>query len=304
MTEVSTSIRKKNKANFSKESRYGYLLVLPLMALIVTFTFFPAAYSFVISLFHYNPFGHQIYFVGLTNYSQVFSSVEFRNSVLNVLYYTVVVVVAQTAIAFLLALLFNHKVRISRFSRAVVFIPAITSPVSLSIIFIWVFSNQGLVNYFLSFLHAGPINFFYSTTWAFPAIMALNIFSTAPYFMVLYLAGLQAIPRHILEAASLDGVKTGWKRFRYFYAPMMGFTTFLVVILGIIGSMQLFDQIYVITGGGPAHTTYVPMIYIYNRTFIYFGTIGLSAAASFILFAAIATMTLLQRRYLKEIRWY
>lgn len=299
----STIKNKKRKLNLKLEARYGYLLVAPLMVLIVVFTFFPAVYSFAISLFHYNPFGHLVYFAGLSNYNSILHSGLFAKSLLNVLYYTAVVVSIQTILAFLFAILFNHKMMVSRVSRAFVFIPAIVSSVALSIIFIWVFSDAGLVNYFLSFFGVKPINFFFSTTYAFPAIMALNIFSTTPYFMILYLAGLQTIPRSVLEAASLDGVKSGWHRFRYIYLPMLNFTTFIVIILGIIGSMQLFDQIYVITDGGPSHATYVPLMFIYNRTFIYFGEVGLSAAASFILFFAILLITLFQRRYLKDTRW-
>ena len=294
---------KKRKAYFKLEAHYGYLLVLPLMALIAIFIFFPAIYSFAISLFHYNPFGHVVFFTGLSNYNTVLHSGLFGIAILNVLYYTVVVVTLQTLLAFGLALLFNHRMMVSRISRALVFIPAITSSVALSIIFIWVFSDQGLVNYALSLFGIHRINFFFSTTYALPAIMAMNIFSTAPYFMIIYLAGLQTIPRSVLEAASLDGMKSAWKRFRYIYVPMLRFSTFIVVILGIIGSMQLFDQIYVITGGGPAHSTYVPMMYIYNRTFLYFGDVGLSAAASFILFFVIMAITLLQRSKLKETGW-
>ncbi|MCL6090633.1 MAG: sugar ABC transporter permease [Candidatus Thermoplasmatota archaeon] len=295
--------KKTVKLNDGMESRYGYILIAPLLLLIVVFIFFPAFYSFAISLFYYNPFGHQIHFAGISNYAEVLHSSLFAISVLNVMYYTAVVVTLQTILAFSLAMLFNYRFRITRMSRALVFVPAITSPVALSIIFIWVFSRQGMVNYFLSMFGVQPINFFFSTTFAFPAIMAMNIFSTAPYFMVMYLAGLQAIPPHILEAASLDGIRSGWKRFRYIYAPMLSFTTFLVVVLGVIGSMQLFDQVFVITGGGPANSTYVPLIYIYNRAFLYFGTLGVSSAASFILFAVIMAVTLLQRRYLKELRW-
>ncbi len=295
--------KKKRNIDTKLEMRYGYLLVAPLMTLIIVFTFFPAIYSFGISLFHYNPFGHEVFFIGLSNYESVLHSGLFAKAILDVLYYTVVVVSIQTILAFLFAILFNHKMRISRISRAFVFIPAIVSSVALSIIFIWVFSDQGPINYFLSFFGIKSINFFYSTAYAFPAIMVLNIFSTTPYFMIIYLAGLQTIPRSVLEAASLDGVKTGWHRFRYIYAPMLNFTTFIVIILGIIGSMQLFDQIYVITEGGPSHATYVPLMFIYNRTFIYFGDVGLSAAASFILFSVIMVITLLQRRYLKDTRW-
>jgi multiple sugar transport system permease protein len=270
------------------------------------FVFFPVLFSLYISLYHYDPFFHKIYFIGLTNYINVLSNPSFIFSIFNVLYYTVVVVTIQTFLAFFLALLFNNKLQSSRITRALVFLPAISSPVAFSIIFIWVFSPQGLVNSFLPYVNIFNLphneNWLLSTTYAFPAIMAMNIFSTAPYFMVIYIAGLQAIPTQILEAAALDGVKSSWHKFRYIYFPMLRFTTTFVVILGIIGSIQLFDQVFVITDGGPAHATYVPLMFIYNRAFIY-DELGQSAAASFVLFAVIMLMTLTQRRFFKEMTW-
>jgi multiple sugar transport system permease protein len=133
--------------------------------------------------------------------------------------------------------------------------------------------------------------------------MLLNIFSTAPYFMIMYLAGLQSIPSPILEAAAIDGVISPWAKFRFFYFPMLTFTTLFVVILGLIGSIQIFDQVYVMTDGGPAHATYVPILYIFNRAYLYPGLMGVSAAASFILFVLIMAITIAQRNFLKEMKW-
>lgn len=291
------------------EMRTGYLFVLPLILLLVIFTLYPVARSFYISFFHWDPFQHSIYFVGLSNYQLVLAGPptpahpSFDFALLNVLYYTGVVVTAQTFAAFGLALLFNVRGPLTRVTRAVVFLPAATSSVAMSALFIWVFSNQGPVNSVLSVFRLAPVNWFQSTTFAFPAIMAMNIFTTAPYFMILYLAGLQSIPPAIEEAANLDGLRSLWSRARYLYFPMLRFTTILVVILGITGSMQLFDQIFVITGGGPAGTTYVPLFYIYDLAFYTTGEQGMAAAASVILFVIILAITLTQRRFLRELRW-
>lgn len=222
---------------------------------------------------------------------------------INVVEYTLIVVTCQTFFSLGLALLFKGKLKINRIGRALIFIPAITSPVAMSIIFIWIFSNQGPINALRAFVGLPVINYFFSTTWAFPAITAMNIFSTAPYFMVMYISGLQAIPPSIYDAASIDGVKSPFAKFRYIYAPMLGFATVLVVILGLVGSMQLFDQIFVITGGGPANTTYVPLFFIYSKAFESFGDLGVSAASSFILFLFIMAATVTQSRYLKGVRW-
>lgn len=286
------------------ESTAAYLMIAPLFVLLILFTFFPVFYSFYISLFHYDPFDHIVYFVGLSNYHIVITNGLFLYSLLNVGYYTLIVVTAQTFLAMLLAILFNTKLPVSRPARAIVYLPAISSPVALSIIFIWVFSPQGLINSLLAFLHMPHgINFLYSVKYAFYAIMALNIFSTAPYFMLIYLAALQSIPLPVLEAASIDGVRSFWHKFRYIYFPMLRFSTILVVILGIIGSMQLFDQVYVMTQGGPGNATLVPLMYVYDYAFLSTGTLGLAAAASFILFAIILVITVLQRNFFRELTW-
>lgn len=286
------------------ESRAGYLFIAPLFGFLILFTFFPVVFSFYISLFHYDPFGHSVYFVGLSNYATVVKNGLFLRSLENVLYYTAVVVTVQTFLSFFMALLFSNRLPASRIARAVVFLPAISSPVALSIIFIWVFSPTGLANTFLLYMGLPhSVNWFNSLTLAFPAIMFMNIYSTVPYFMLFYLAGIQAIPSSVLEAASLDGVRSSWHRFRYIYFPLLKFTTTFVVILGLIGSMQLFDQIFVITLGGPANSTLTPLMLVWNYAFIGSGTLGDAAALSFIVFMIILVLTLTQLNFFRDLAW-
>lgn len=246
----------------TKSNITGYLFILPAFALIVSFMLFPAAYSFAISLMHYDPFFHRIYPVGLTNYAVVLSDPLFRLSLLHALEYTAIVVPTQTILAFAFALLFNEETRLARITRATVFIPAVTSSAVMSVLFIYVFSRDGLLNAFLRvFGVQPPQNWLLSTAWAFPpAIMALNIFSTTPYFMVMFLASLQSIPpQSIMDAAAIDGIRTAVQRSRFFYLPpLLRFSFFFVAVLGVIGSMQLFDQVYIMTAGGPGTSTYVP----------------------------------------------
>ncbi|BBD73443.1 ABC transporter permease [Sulfodiicoccus acidiphilus] len=285
-----------------EEKLTAYAFVLPSILLVTIFLLFPAVYSFVISLLHYDLLFHVVYFVGLRNYEQVASSGLFWLSMLHALEYTAVVVTTQTFLAFGMAYLFNSRGVLTRITRAVVFVPAVTSSAVMSVLFIWVFSPQGLLNSFLGLFGVRGPNWLFSTTWAFPAIMALNVFSTAPYFMVMYIAGFQAIPRSIIEAAEIDGVRGAFRKMRYIYFPLLKFTTLLVVILGVIGSMQLFDQVYIMTDGGPGTSTYVPLIYIYDQAFV-FNNFGAAAAASFILFVIIMVLTVLQRRFIGEGRW-
>lgn len=148
---------RKGKRSSDPERRTGIIFIIPpLFLFLITFTFFPAVYSFVISLFHYDPFFHKIYFVGLSNYVSVLTSSAFARAIVNVLIYTAVVVTVQTFLAFGYALLFNRVSTYSRVVRAIVFIPAVISPVSMSIIFIWVFSTEGPINYLLSLFGVHP----------------------------------------------------------------------------------------------------------------------------------------------------
>lgn len=282
----------------------GYLFVIPLFAFIITFLFFPVFYSFYISLFHYDPFKHNVYFTGLSNYITALHSYQYIHSLYRVAEYTIIVVTTQTFLAFGLALVFNQRFRITRVARAIVIVPAIISSVAASLLFEWVFSVSGPINYIRSIIGLGTVNYFYSAAWAFPAIMAMNIFSTSPYFMIFYLAGLQSIPTSIFDAAAVDGVASPIARFRYIYWPLLGFTTIIVVILGVIGSFQLFDQIYVITNGGPSGSTTSPLYLIYENAFTAGnGALGLAAAESVVLFAVILVLTVVQSKYLRQARW-
>ncbi|MFP3211466.1 MAG: sugar ABC transporter permease [Thermocladium sp.] len=285
-----------------KSNTTGYLFILPAFALIISFMLFPAAFSLLISLMHYDLFFHEIYPVGLLNYATVLSDPLFRISLLHALEYTAIVVPVQTLLAFAFALIFNEETKLARITRATVFIPAVTSSAVMSVLFIYVFSSAGLLNAFLRLFGIHPQNWLLSTTWAFPAIMALNIFSTTPYFMVMFLASLQSIPSSIMDAAAIDGVRTAIQRARFFYVPLLRFSFFFVAVLGIIGSMQLFDQVYIMTAGGPGTSTYVPLMYIYNEAFIY-DNFGVAAAASFVLFIIIMALTITQRKLIPEIRW-
>lgn len=307
--------RAQRKPRYSRvpanEKISGYLFILPAFSLLLVFFFFPAIYSFYISLFNYDLFNHVVSFDGLANYIYVVAGASNKYSTINsalwwlsvfhALEYTAIVVPTQTFLAFFLALLFSTKTVIARVTRAVVFIPAVTSSAVMSTIFIWFYSPQGLLNYILSPFGVRPTNWLLSTTWAFPAIMALNVFTTAPYFMVVFIAGLRSIPQSINEAAAIDGLNV-LQRVRYLYIPLLRFSFIFVIILGITGSMQVFDQIYFMSSGGPGTSTYTPLFYIWTA-FENLSNLGIAAAASFILFLIIFALVVIQNRVIRETRW-
>jgi multiple sugar transport system permease protein len=174
----------------------------------------------------------------------------------------------------------------------------VTSTVAVSVIFVFLFQPSGLVNQFLRLFGIQGINYFNSPVFALPAIMVMAVWSTVGQFMIIYLAGLQDIPQEIYEAAAIDGA-SGWKLLRYITLPMLRRTTFLVVVMGMIGCFQVFDQMYVISGGngGPMNATLSVVLHLFNKGFRTM-QMGYASAMAFVLFAIILVLTLIQNYFL------
>ena len=280
--------------------------------------------------------------VGLQNYHDLLVRegivrTDFARSLRNNLYYVLGVVPAQTAIAFLLAVLVNAKLlRGKAFFRTAFYFPSVTSSIAVAFIFIFLFSPSGVVNVLLSALLPGTVQTAWLneadglshivlgwlgvdtapgwlsgqvmglTMWdwlsgpsiALSAVMILAVWTTTGTFMLMFLAGLQNIPEEIDEAATIDGVN-GRQRFFRVTLPMLRPTLFLVLTLGLIGTWQVFDQIYAMTAGGPQKTTLTPSYLIYREGFEN-SAMGRAAAIAFILFAVILVFTGWQRLALRD----
>jgi multiple sugar transport system permease protein len=273
-----------------------YLIILGVFTLIATVT--ALAFSF-----YYVDFGFTVpVFTGLRNYQIIWYDLthngDFLISLENVTKYTIGVVTLQTILALTLALLLNQKVRGRGIFRTVFYLPSLTSSVAISLIFLWLYNQQGAINYLLSLLHIPAHNWLNDPATALFAIMLLSIWTTAPFFMLVYLAALQDIPETLYEAARIDGA-TSWQIIRRVTIPLLRPTTFLVVVLGTIGAFQVFDTVYVIQGadGGPLKSTLTPVLEIVNAAFKENLT-GLACAEAFVLFVVIFTFAALQRRFI------
>jgi len=196
----------------------------------------------------------------------------------------------------------NAKIRGKQFFRTAWYIPSVTSSVVISLIFIWVFQKEGILNYALATLFGWtgftPVAWLTdaSAHTALPALMILAILTTSPTFMLYFLAALQDIPEEVYEAASLDGC-VGIQRFFQITVPMLRPIIFLVVVLGTIGTLQIFDQAYIMTAGGPLNQTTTINLLIYQAAFTNFN-MAYSAAMSFVLFVMIFVLFLVQNRFL------
>jgi multiple sugar transport system permease protein len=199
-----------------------------------------------------------------------------------------------------LALAMNSPVPGITACRAIFFVPVITSSVAVAMIWRWLYNRDfGLINTGLIALGLPAIPWLSSTAWAMPAVILMAVWKRLGYDMVIYLAGLQAIPPQLYEAAEIDGAGR-WHRFWYITLPLLTPTTFFILVISIIGSFQVFDLAFVLTSGGPGNATNTIVMYVYNQAFQFFH-MGYAAAIAWILFTVILTITLIQWRIQK--RW-
>ena len=313
------------------EALNAYLFIGPYLLVTLIFTIGVIIFAIYISFNKFDLFTPPSW-VGLDNYTRAFSSPTFLKSLANVFWYVLIVVPTQTFIALLLAALINVKVRGSRLFRTIFYSPSVASAVVISLIFWWLFLKPGFLNYFIAqafsafggtwqaiewlntprgifHLIAGTVGIdipssLYvlrgpSVTWL--AIMLMNIFTTAPTFMILFLAALQDIPPSLYEAASIDGA-TKRQQFWKMTVPMLRPAILLVVVLGTIGCFQIFDQVKIMTAGGPLDTTMVPVYLIYTEALGVNAPprMGFAAAMAFILALIIFIFTLIQRRFIER----
>jgi multiple sugar transport system permease protein len=283
-------------------SAYGFLT--PYLLVLGTFTLIATGYAFYLSFFYVDfGFGEPIFY-GIRNYQNIWFDLthngDFAVGLKNILFYTVGVVTLQTMLALALALLLNQKVRGRGVFRTTFYLPSLTSSVAISLIFIWLYNTHGAINYLLSLVGIQGRAWLYDPATSLPSIMLLNIWTTAPTFMLLYLAALQDIPDQLVEAARVDGASS-WRVLWNITLPLLRPTTFLVTALGTIGSFQMFDQVYIMEGaeGGPVRSTITPVLQIYNTAFSPSGAqMGRACAEAVVLFVVIFLFTLLQRRFI------
>lgn len=293
----------RRKRRQRSETLVAYLFLTPYIVVMLVFLVLVAFYGIGLSLFTVDLGFTPPQFVGFHNYQVLFNQLftdpslsPFWISIVNIFKFTFFVVLGQTILALLLALLLQAVARGKGIFRTIFYIPAVTSSVATSLIFLWLYNSNGLINYTLSLLHISGPDWLNDPFWALPALMLLNIWSTAAAFMIYFLASLQDLPREVLEAAAVDGAN----RFQTFWrvtVPLLRPTIFLVVALGTIGAFQMFDQAKFMTAGGPLNSTLTPMLEIYNAAFND-SRFGSAAAMSVILFLIIFVVTIIQRRFI------
>jgi multiple sugar transport system permease protein len=315
-----------------EETLTAYLFLSPYLLVTLVFTVGVLLFAAYISFTHFNLFTWPPEWVGLENYTKSITDRKFIRSLVNSLWYVAIVVPTQTVLALALARLINIRVRGSQFFRTIFYAPSVTSSVVITMIFWWLYLKTGYLNFFLTKVWATfggtwqavewlnnprgliqlivgalggdiPSYLWYlrgpSVTWM--AIMLQNIFTTAPTFMIMFLAALQDIPPSLYEAASIDGASM-WQQFRGITVPLLRPVILLIVVLGTIGTWQVFDQVKILTAGGPLDTTLTPVFLIYVEALGTSGPprMGFAGAMAFILAAIIFFFTFIQRRAIER----
>jgi multiple sugar transport system permease protein len=282
------------RAQRRREVIEAYLYLLPTFVGLILFSLGAIVVSVGISFTDWNIL-QPPHWVGLSNYVRLFSTPLNWQVFDNTLYYMGVIVPVGTALALALALALNRGLRGIVVLRSLYFLPVISSTVAVSLVWGWLYNQQfGLINYLLSLVGITGPAWLADTRTAMPAVIIMSIWKGLGYNMVIFLAGLQGIPQELYEAAAIDGAGA-WARFRYVTLPLVSPTTFFVVVLSTIAAFQVFDQTYVMTGGGPAYSTTTLALFIYQNAFQWFH-MGYAAALSYVLFAAVAVVTLVQFR--------
>lgn len=239
-------------------------------------------------------------YVGLDNYLSLLTDRTFHKGLKNTLYYIAGYVPLVLIAALTVALLLNNKLRGMAIFRAAYFLPVVTSWVVVALLWKWILSPQGgIVNYLLSLVGIDGPGWWTDPDWAMPSIIITSVWKDLGFNMLILLAGLQAIPEHLYEAAVIDGAGA-WRRIRSVTIPLLTPSILLVLVLTLIGAFQVFDQVYVMTKGGPAGATTVVMEQVVKQAFSY-GRMGTASAMSWVLFVIILIFTIAQMQFQR--RW-
>ena len=280
----------------------GYIFSLPAVALLIAFLVVPIIYTVYYSVFQYQVMRpNDITFIGFENYHKLITDSDFWISLKNTFYFTIVVVPVQCALALALAMLVSKKFKGVSVFRTMYFSPQLTSMVVIAVLWTVLYNsnpNTGLINALLVNLGLEPINFLTNERTAMNSIIFMSAWQGAGYQMMIFLAGLQGIPRDQYEAASVDGA-TPWQQFWYVTIPNLKGTIKYVIMITMIQAMKLFTQPYVMTQGGPRNSTKTMVYYIYTQGFQK-GNFGYACSVAAVFFVIVVAMSLILQKITSE----
>ena len=282
----------------NREQRAGHMLVAPYYIFFGLFIVYPLIFSFVL-VFHRWSIVGPLEWVGLSNFVELGGDPLFWKSIGNTLIFLIIHVPLQVAFALVLAAILNSKIPAQGAFRAAFFLPVVVSGVAVTILWKQMFStNLGILNQVLYEFGIDPVPWVTDPSWAMPSIAMMATWKNIGLYVVLFLAGLQGIPKHLYEAADIDGASTVQKFF-HITIPAINPVFLMVLILSTLGGFSLFIEPYVITGGGPMNSTLSGVLYIYRQAFSFF-RMGYAATIGFALAFIVMTVVIIQRRFVER----
>lgn len=288
--EVKKAGSKSERKRKSSETKIAWLFMAPGLVLLCLFVFWPIIYSVPLAFTDYSVISETT-FIGLENFQRAFSDTDFLVSLKNSMLYIIVVPFIQL-LSILMAILVNRKIAGIKFFRSAYYIPVVTSMVAVAIIWGWLLSQNGVVNYIL--MSAGildeKISWLSNFDTALWALMFITLWKGLGYYMMIYLAGLQAIPQDLIEAAQIDGANR-WKVIRNITIPLLKPYVFFCSLISLMGAIRVFDEVFVLTSGGPGNATLTSSVYIYQQGFQQFD-FGYSSALGLIVSAIIMVISI------------
>ncbi len=272
---------------------YAYLFIAPVLIFFGLFRVYPALQTLIFSFFKVEIVARRYQWVGLKNFSLLLQDGSFLKAISNTFIYAIYIVSISSFLGLVLASMFNTTMKLGSLFKAVYFIPYITSTVAAAVVWGYLYDPKfGLFNMLLKLLSLPPRGWIASSKDALTCIILFSIWKSLGYNMVIFIAGLQNIPDVIYEAATIDGAGPLTKFFRI-TVPLIVPTIFFVVIYNTILSLKVFDQVFVLTAGGPAEASTVVVLQIYNQAFLNY-RFGYASAMAFTLFVLVMIITLLQ----------
>lgn len=293
---TASKMQRSRKKNSLRKSRnrdvfWGYLFISPNFLIILVFTIIPVFYSTYISFTDWNILG-KANFIGIENYQRILEDKVARETFFNTFYFTVVSVPLNVLLTLLIAVMLNQKIQGITFFRTAFYIPYISASVAVSLMFMWLLANNGLLNQILTSIGLEPVRWLTDPKIALNSVIGVTIWKGMGMNIVIFLAALQDIPHELIEAAAIDGASKT-QQFLKIVVPLLTPVIFFVTITGVINSFQSFDLVYNMTEGGPGHATTVIGFYIWRQAFDYLN-MGYGAALANIVFVAILILTIVQ----------
>ncbi len=286
----------------NKRSIYTWTLLAPWLIVFAVFWAYPLVYALVLSFTKYRTLTNEMSFIGVENYSRVLGDETFWLALRNTAVFTLGTVPVTTALALALAVAVRSQVpRVASFFRASFFLPSVTSLVVIALVFTNLYSRDGYVNALCAMMGVPypESGWLLNQTTALPAIMAMDVWISAGYYMVLFLAGMESVSKDLYESAELSGASR-WQQFTRITLPLLRPTMMFVVVINSIKSFQIFVEVYVMTKGGPLGATTTLVYEVYHQAFEQSNSMGYASAVAYIIFIILIVVSLMQMRLLRE----